>query len=182
MSLTGKLLIAPPTVRGNFWSKTVIFITEDHDRGSIGLVLNKPSKMSIKEFSAQHGVDSDVPGFIYVGGPVSVNALTVLHSSEWECGNTLNINDRFCLSSSSDLLYRFSIGDKPKFWRIFAGLCAWAPNQLNSEIQGINGYNHDTSWLISSSSRNLVFELNSSEQWTSSIERSSREFAQTILE
>lgn len=181
MSKTGKLLIAPPNVKGNFWQKTVIFVTEDHDRGSIGLVLNKPSKMSIKEFSEQHGVDSDVEGFIYVGGPVNTNALTVLHTSEWECGNTLKINDRFSLSSSSDLLHRFSIGDKPKYWRIFAGLCAWAPNQLYCEIQGINGYSHEKSWLISTSSRQLVFALDSNEQWTAAVERSSFEFVQTVL-
>ena len=181
MSTTGKLLIAPPNVRGNFWQRTVIFVTEDHDRGSVGLVLNKTSKMSIKEFSEQHGVESDVEGSIYVGGPVNVNALTVLHSSEWECGNTLRINNRFSLSSSSDLLYRFSIGDKPKHWRIFAGLCAWAPTQLHSEIQGVNGYNHDKSWLISSASKHLIFDLDSTEQWTAAVERSSFEFVQTVL-
>jgi putative transcriptional regulator len=181
MSRTGKLLISPPAVRGNFWSKTVIFVTEDHERGSIGLVLNKPSKMPIKEFSAQHGVESEVPGLIYVGGPVNTNALTVLHSSEWECGNTLKINDHYSLSSSSDLLYRFACDDKPKLWRMFAGLCAWAPNQLHSEIQGVNGYSHNTSWLISSSSNRLIFGLDSTEQWTSAVERSGMEFVQTVL-
>jgi len=181
MSRTGKLLIAPPCVRGNFWSKTVIFVTEDHDRGSIGLVLNKSSKMPIKEFSAQHGVESDVPGLIYVGGPVNVNALTVLHSSEWECGNTLKINERFCLSSSSDLLLRFSENDRPKLWRMFAGLCAWAPNQLDCEMQGTNGYDHRLSWLISSANYHDVFQLEGQHQWTTSIERSSLEFSQTAL-
>jgi putative transcriptional regulator len=181
MSRTAKLLIAPPAVRGNFWSKTVIFVTEDHDRGSIGLVLNKPSKMPIKEFSLQHGVDSDVQGFIYVGGPVNVNALTVLHSSEWECGNTLKINNDYSLSSSSDLLYRFSCDDRPKLWRMFAGLCAWAPNQLNSEMNGTHGYDHKFSWLISSANYNNVFKMEGQHQWTAAIEKSSLEFAQTVL-
>ena len=51
MNLTGKLLIAPPSVRGNFWQKTVIYVTENHARGSMGLVLNKVSKMPIREFA-----------------------------------------------------------------------------------------------------------------------------------
>lgn len=181
MTTTGKLLIAPPNVRGNFWEKTVIYITEDHNRGSVGFVLNKPSKMSIKEFSQQHGVKSEIEGYIYVGGPVNVNALTVLHSSEWECGNTLRINDKFSLSSASDLLYRFSIGDIPHFWRIFAGLCAWAPEQLHNEIQGVNGYQHNKSWLLSSAAQSLVFDFDAAEQWTAAVERSSKEFVQTIL-
>ena len=113
MSLAGKLLTAPPNIKGNFWSKTVIFVTEDHDRGSVGFVLNKPTKMSIKEFSAQHGVDSDVPGVLHVGGPVNVNALTVLHSSEWTCNNTMKVTDDFSISSSGDLLLKFALGDQP---------------------------------------------------------------------
>lgn len=181
MSRTGKLLISPPSVRGNFWSKTVIFVTEDHEKGSIGLVLNKPSKMPIKDFIAQHGVENNIPGFIYVGGPVNVNALTVLHSPEWECGNTLVINENYSLSSSSDLLSRFADGDSPKLWRMFAGLCAWAPDQLDCEMQGLNGYDHKFSWLIASADYENVFTMQGQQQWTNAIEKSSFEFVQSIL-
>jgi putative transcriptional regulator len=181
MSLTGKLLIAPPSVRGNFWQKTVIFVTEDHERGSIGLVLNKATKMSIKDFSSQHGVDSNVDGVIYVGGPVNVNALTVLHSPDWSCGNTMSINDQYSLSSSGDLLSRFAEGDTPVYWRMFAGLCAWSPDQLEQELKGVKGYDHNLSWLISSSSIVNVFGLDGQTQWTAAIEQSGLEFSQTML-
>ena len=181
MSLAGKLLIAPPNVRGNFWSKTTIFLTEDHERGSIGFVLNKPSKMSVVEFSSQNGVESDVPGYLHIGGPVNVNALTVLHSSEWQCGNTMKVNDKFSISSSGDLLLKFALGDQPQHWRMFAGLCAWAPDQLDCEIKGIPPFSHNSSWLISSASYNSVFNLDEKDQWTSSIEKCSQEFAQSIL-
>lgn len=178
---TGKLLIAPPAVKGNFWSKTVIFVTEDHDRGSIGFVLNRPSKMPISEFSQQHGIESDVSGMIHIGGPVSVNAVTMLHSSEWTCTNTLQINDYFSLSSAPDLLSRLANGDQPERYRIFAGLCAWAPNQLESEYKGLNGYNHNLSWLIASADYESVFDLDTKDQWTTALERSGLEFVQTIL-
>ena len=87
MNLTGKLLIAPPNVRGNFWQKTVTFVTENHSRGSMGLVLNKKSKMPIREFAQQCNIECDIEGFIYVGGPVNVKALTLIHSSEWTCNS-----------------------------------------------------------------------------------------------
>jgi len=182
MSFVGKLLIAPPCVKNNFWSKSVIFLTEDHERGSIGFVLNKPSKMTIIEFSTQHGIESNVSGYIHIGGPVNVNALTVLHSAEWSCGNTLQINEKFSISSSADLLMKFAQGDKPKKWRMFAGLCAWAPNQLDCEIKGIPPYQHNTSWLFSSANSDLVFKLNSLEQWTTAVEKCSMEFVQTVLD
>jgi putative transcriptional regulator len=182
MNFSGKLLIAPPSVKKSFWSKSVIFLTEDHDRGSIGFVLNKPTRMTIIEFSTQHGIESDVPGFIHVGGPVNVNALTVLHSSEWSCGNTMQVNEYFSISSSADLLMKFAQGDLPKKWRMFAGLCAWAPDQLNCEIKGIPPYRHDTSWLFSSANTDLVFNSDAWEQWTTSVEKCSFEFAQTLLD
>lgn len=178
---TGNLLIAPPAVKGNFWSKTVIFVTEDHDRGSIGFVLNRPSKMIIAEFSEQHGIESDVPGFIHIGGPVSVNAITMLHSSEWECTNTLKINDYFSLSSSPDLLQRLADNDSPEKYRLFAGLCAWAPNQLENEYKGMNGYSHDYSWLTASGNYQNVFDVDYNNQWTMAIEHSGMEFVQNIL-
>jgi len=180
-NLVGKILTAPPNVKGNFWSKTVIFLTEDHARGSVGFVLNKPTKMTISEFSLQHGIESNVQGFLHVGGPVSVNALTVLHSSEWACNNTMKITDDFCLSSSGDLLLKFALGDMPKHWRMFAGMCAWSPNQLESEIKGLPPYNHDFSWLTSTPSIKTVFGHDEKEQWTTSIEKCSIEFAQSIF-
>ena len=181
MSRIANLLIAPPSVKGNFWSKTVIFVTEDHDRGSIGFVLNRPSKMPIVEFSQQHGIDSTMPGNIFIGGPVSVNAITMLHSSEWECTNTLKINEEFSISSSPDLLHRLAADDTPTKWRLFAGLCAWAPSQLENEYKGLNGYNHDYSWLIASGNYQNVFDTDHTAQWTTAIEQSGMEFVQNIL-
>lgn len=181
MNLTGKLLIAPPNVRGNFWQKTVTFVTENHSRGSMGLVLNKKSKMPIREFAQQCNIECDIDGFVYVGGPVNVKALTLIHSSEWTCNNTMHINNEFSISSSHDLLHRLAMGDCPTHWRLALGLCAWAPDQLESELKGIAPYNHDFSWLIATPNHNSVFALDGQDQWTQSIEQSGTEFVQNLL-
>jgi putative transcriptional regulator len=181
MNLTGKLLIAPPNVRGNFWQKTVIFVTEDHARGSMGVVLNKQSKMTIREFAEQCNVDIDIEGFVYVGGPVNVKALTLLHSSEWKTNNTMQVNDQFSISSSQELLQRLAMGDHPKHWRLLVGLCAWAPDQLSNEIKGTPPYNHDFSWLTATPNYTSVFGLDTQDQWTQSIEQSGTEFVQKLL-
>jgi putative transcriptional regulator len=181
MNLTGKLLIAPPSVRGNFWQKTVIFVTENHIRGSMGIVLNKKSKMPIREFAQQCGVECNIPGVVYVGGPVNVKALTLIHSSEWSCSNTMHINNEFSISSSHDLLHKLATGDRPYKWRLVLGLCAWAPEQLENELKGVDPYSHNMSWLIATPNHNNVFELEGPDQWTTSIEQSGLEFVQTIL-
>lgn len=181
MNLAGNLIISPPNVRGNFWEKTTIFLTEHHPKGAVGLVLNKRSQMTIKEFALQHNVSLDVVGFVHIGGPVNVKAFTMLHSSEWRCTNTMKINNDFSISSSSDILTNLAMGNCPQRWRLFVGLCGWTTGQLENEIAGNPPYNHSQSWLIASANHDIVFEHDSQTQWTESIELAGAEFVQRIL-
>ena len=181
MNLVGNLLIAPPAVKGNFWHKTVIFVTEHHSQGSVGLVLNKRSNLSVKDLGEQLGFRLDIPGFVYQGGPVNVKNLTFLHTNDWVSKNTMQINDTFSISSADDILPRLAIGDKPERWRIFLGLCGWAPTQLLGEIKGSPPYTHNTSWCLSRADLDLVFGNDNNEQWCNALDRSGLEFAQSIL-
>lgn len=181
MNLVGNLLIAPPSVKGNFWYKTVIMITEDHESGSMGLVLNKRSNMTIGEFGEQLGFDIPLEGFVYLGGPVNVKSLSFLHTNDWRCSNTMRINKQLSLSSSEEILPRLAVGDTPQFWRLFLGTCGWGPKQLISEIKGIPPWNQNTSWCTAKSDLPLVFDSDLKDQWIQSLERSGQEFAQNML-
>ncbi|NBT11806.1 MAG: hypothetical protein EBT24_12670 [Betaproteobacteria bacterium] len=181
MNLLGNLLIAPPSMRHNFWQKSVILVTEHSDRGSIGVIVNKPTNLSNVDFSRQLGEEHDLPGMVYGGGPVNTKALTLLHSSDWLCENTLRITRDLSLSSHRDLLKLLAIGNSPRCWRLVLGLCVWNPGQLESEIEGKHGYEHNQSWLLASSDLHAIFGADGVDLWTLSIERSSSEFVQKIL-
>lgn len=181
MDLLGKLLIAPPSVKTGFWHKSVIFVTEHDLHGSIGLVLNKRSNLSLVEFSEQLGINLDLPGFVYVGGPVNQKSLSVLHSPEWSCSNTLEINEQFSLSSSADMLPRLAARDTPEYYRVFMGMAGWAPSQLLQEISGTPPYKHENSWCLATPDYETVFGNDQSDQWCSSLDLSGQEFAQNIL-
>ena len=181
MDLIGNLLIAPPAVKGNFWYKTVVMITEHHGEGSVGLVLNKRSQMSLVEFGEQLGFKLDVPGFVYLGGPVNVKSMSLLHTNDWSCKNTHRINNKFSISSADDILPRLAMGDTPHQWRLFLGLCGWSPGQLLGEVKGIPPWPHDKSWCTSKSDLDLVFGSDNKDQWCNALDRSGLEFAQTLL-
>lgn len=181
MNLVGKLLIAPPAVKGNFWYKTVILVTEQHRDGSIGVVLNKRSQMSVVEFGEQLGFDLDLPGFIYLGGPVNVKSLSFLHTNDWVSKNTMRVNDTFSISSADDIIPRLAAGDTPRQWRIMLGMCGWATGQLEGEITGSPPYNHNTSWCMASADISTVFGSDNKDQWCTALDRSGSEFAQNIL-
>lgn len=181
MNLIGNLLIAPPVVKGNFWYKTVIMVLEHHSQGSLGIVLNKRSQTTVQEFTEQLGYDIDLPGYIYIGGPVNQKSFAFLHTNEWRCLNTRRINSHFSVSSSTDILTRLADGDTPEQWRMFMGTCGWAPNQLKCEIEGSSPFKHEMSWCLATSTPDLVFESDNKDQWVSALDRSGLEFAQTIL-
>jgi putative transcriptional regulator len=181
MNLTGNILIAPPAMKGNFWHKTVVLITENHGSGSVGLVLNKRSQMSVVEFGEQLGFDIDLPGFVYLGGPVNVKSLSFLHTNDWTSKNTMRVSEHFSISSADDILPRLAMGDAPNRWRLFLGMCGWSPGQLAGEIKGIPPWQQETSWLTAKYDEDLVFGTDNNDQWCAALDRSGLEFAQSIL-
>jgi putative transcriptional regulator len=181
MNLLGNLIIAPPAVKTTFWHKTTIIITEHHHQGSVGLVLNKRSELTIHAFGQQLGFEINQPGHLYIGGPVNPQSLSFLHTNEWVSKNTMRINDRFSVSSAEDILPRMAMGDLPIKWRLFLGMAGWSAGQLVGEIKGIPPWNHNTSWCLCSADLDLVFDSDDSDQWCHCLDRSASEFAQNIL-
>jgi len=181
MEFVGNLLISPPIVKTGFWQKTVIMITEHTVQGSLGLILNKPSSTSIVNFGIQLDAILNIPGMVYVGGPVNNQSLSLLHTNDWCSKNTLKLNNRFSLSSADDILPRLSSGDCPRYWRLFVGMCGWAPGQLIHELKGVHPYKKETSWVTTTADPDLVFESDGQEQWCSALDHSAKEFSQSIL-
>jgi putative transcriptional regulator len=181
MNLAGTLLIAPPAVKNTFWHKTVIAVTEHHGQGSVGFVLNKRSELSICEFGNQMNCTIDLPGYIYIGGPVNSQSLTILHSNEWRTTNTLQVSDTLSLSSTGNMIHRLAAGDTPEYYRIFLGMCGWAVGQLEGEIQGHHPWTKETSWCLTKPTLDLVFGSDQQEQWCSALDQSGLEFAQNML-
>jgi putative AlgH/UPF0301 family transcriptional regulator len=93
----------------------------------------------------------------------------------------MQIDNYFSLSSSDDLLYRLGNGDAPKHFRVFLGMCGWAPSQLIDEMHGTPPRNRNHSWLFSSADYELVFEHDQKDQWLQSVERSGSDFVQSIF-
>ena len=175
-------MIAPPAMKDSFWAKTVILVTEHQSQGSLGLVINKRSEMTVNQFCQQLGFeDVDIDGYVYIGGPVNRQSLSFIHSSEWSSTNTLRLDDRFSISSDHDIVPRLCLGDRPKHWRIMLGLCTWTAGQLDGELKGEAPWPRETAWCTATTDLDLLFKTDQSEQWCQALDRSGAEFAQSIL-
>jgi putative AlgH/UPF0301 family transcriptional regulator len=93
----------------------------------------------------------------------------------------MRINEEFSVSSADDILPRLAMGDTPRKWRIFLGMCGWSAGQLMAEIKGTPPWKKNTSWCLASSDIDMAFDTDGKDQWCHAIDRSGSEFAQSIL-
>ena len=77
-SLAGQLLLASPALRDPNFSRTVVLIGVHSEEGAMGVVLNRPSAVTVGEAVPQleQAVDESEP--VYVGGPVQPTSIVFL--------------------------------------------------------------------------------------------------------
>ena len=77
-SLKGRLLLAAPTLQDPNFARSVVLIGAHSEDGAMGVVLNRPSSVTVAEAVPQLGeaVGDDEP--VYVGGPVQQSSIVVL--------------------------------------------------------------------------------------------------------
>lgn len=167
-SRIGKLLVAHPRSHtGNAFSKSVIYIYQDDSvNGTVGVVLNKPSRTTISELTAQQGIMFAMNEPVYMGGPVNKNSLVMLHTDEWHSANTASAGSSLRVSSDTHMLYKMADGiDVPAYWRLFIGTSNWQPGQLQAEIDGNGPYGPIGNWLTCEADESIMFNKDGEELW-----------------
>lgn len=147
-SLAGHLLIAVPAMEDANFFRTVVLVFQHTEEGASGVVINRPSDVSIVDVWKQI---TDEPchqeGMVFVGGPVE-GPLIALHSNR-ELGETPVVDDVFVSVGRTSLNQLVKQPDEDV--RIYSGYSGWGANQLESEIdQG--------GWLTLPAVAGLVFD------------------------
>ena len=126
----GDLLVATPKLNSMPWRRSVVFITESNKETVMGTILNRPTMMTTLD-----ATDVSVPQTqIFMGGPISTNALFMLHTSDWRSSNTLDITDSWGVSSDDFMFDKLAQGEEPTWYRFYMGCAGWHPEQLQHEI------------------------------------------------
>jgi putative transcriptional regulator len=137
-SITGQFLIAGKQLRDPNFYRSVVLMVEHGESGSMGLIVNRPSDVSITQALSEHFDLPESDQVVYVGGPVEPAALFVLHSAgEFEDGGADVVPGIF-VGSSPDVFERVidqvTGGDSDLEFRVYAGCAGWAPGQLEEEL------------------------------------------------
>ena len=155
-SLKGKLLIAMPSIQGDWFSHSVVFLCEHSADGAMGLVLNKPApQMYFADLAEKLDLGRAIPEHILLqpimlGGPVKTFQGFVLHSPDYMAEGSHRITSDFSLNTTVEVLKAIALGQGPRRQLIALGYAGWSPGQLDNEILN-NG------WLHCDADPNLVF-------------------------
>ena len=156
VNLTHHFLIAMPALADPFFSKTLTYICEHSDQGALGLVVNRPIDLTLKDLLDQLDISSDdqaVRGLpIMFGGPIQLDRGFVLHQPVGDWQSTMVVHDKVGLTTSLDILRAIASGESPKELLIALGYSGWAPGQIEHELS-------QNTWLTVPASPNIIFEL-----------------------
>ncbi len=160
LNLTHHFLIAMPGLDDRTFSKSVVYMCEHSDRGALGLVINKPSDITLKSLFDKVELPlhrSDLAqALVFQGGPVQTERGFVLHEcmmpgSESVYASTMAIPGGLEMTTSKDVLEALSTGAGPRKVFVSLGYSAWGEGQLESEIS-------ENSWLTVSADMTVIFD------------------------
>ncbi|MBI3900388.1 MAG: YqgE/AlgH family protein [Gammaproteobacteria bacterium] len=167
VSLSNHFLIAMPTLADANFSRTVTFLCEHSSEGAMGIVINRPTDLKLRDILEQleiTAVDEAVASQpVYLGGPVQNNRGFVIHEpiGNWE--STLPVTETIGISTSRDILAAIASQKGPNRYLIALGYAGWGAGQLERELV-------ENSWLSGPASREILFELPLERRWNAAAE------------
>jgi putative transcriptional regulator len=160
LNLSNHFLIAMPSMLDPIFGGTVIYICEHNARGAMGLVINKPTDMTVAglfdriDLKLENIPDSHPMGKhpVMFGGPVQDDRGFVLHAPIGKFSSSLKVTDEIAFTTSRDILEAVAAGDAPERMMLSIGYSGWSAGQLEQEILA-NG------WLTVAADMQILFDL-----------------------
>ncbi len=159
INLTNQFLIAMPGMVDETFAGTVVYLCEHTEKGALGLVINKPIDIKLKNLFEKVELPLDREDLaeapVYFGGPVQTERGFVLHERLAGDGahynSTLTIPGGLEMTTSKDVLEALSNGTGPKRVLVTLGYSGWSAGQLEDEMSR-NG------WINVGAAPEVIFE------------------------
>ena len=165
MNLTHHFLIAMPGLEDESFARSVIYLCEHSERGALGLIINKPTDMTMEtlfdrvDLKLAEGLRATVVDEpIMFGGPVQDDRGFVLHSPGGRYSSSLNVTDDVSFTTSIDVLEAVASGGGPARMLVSIGYAGWSPGQLEEELSR-NG------WLTVDADPAIIFDTPADEKY-----------------
>ena len=165
------LLVASTKITDRHFGRSVVLVTHEAQGGPLGLILNRPTDLSLHEvFEGVQGLDSQRDR-VFFGGPVSVQMLIFVFRAEGKAPEGIEVLPGVRIGFEPKVLDRLLRREQPtRGLRVFAGYAGWAPGQLEEEIARGD-------WHLLQAEADIVFSEHPESLWTELIRRASLESA-----
>ncbi len=164
--LTHHFLIAMPAMQEGVFAGTLTYICEHNENGALGIVVNRPTSLTMGEMFDQVKIPLHQPKLgaspVYYGGPVQTERGFVLHNTQQNWESTLRINDKLSLTTSKDILEAMASGEGPRNIIVTLGYAGWDQGQLEHEVT-------ENIWLTVPASEHILFDLPPEERLTAAM-------------
>ena len=162
--LKGRLLVATPVLDDPNFDRTVVWLLEHGDEGALGVVLNRPSTLTVAEPLPGWADLAEPLPVVFVGGPVSSSSVIGLAqvtgevpAGAWEpVAGTVGVVDL----TTDPMLVSPAI----TALRCFAGYAGWGAGQLEEELE-------EQSWVVLPARASDVFTTAPDMLWAEVLRR-----------
>jgi putative transcriptional regulator len=155
IDLSNQFLMAMPGVVGGELAGTVIYICEHSEKGALGLVINRPTDLSLAGLLEKIDLEFETApqdaSPIFFGGPVHTDRGFVLHSPPGDFSSSIKLGD-LALTTSRDVLQAVAAGAGPEKILITLGYAGWGAGQLENEIS-------QNAWLTVAADVDVIFAV-----------------------
>ena len=159
IDLTNQFLIAMPGMADGTFEGAVVYLCEHTEDGALGLVINKPIDIKLKNLFEKVELKLDRHELgeqpVYFGGPVQTERGFVLHEKRAagavQYSSTMSIRGGLEMTTSKDVLEALADGSGPPKVLVTLGYSGWEAGQLEDEL-GRNG------WLTVDADPAVIFD------------------------
>ena len=156
VNLTHHFLIAMPAMVDPHFAHTLTFVCEHGPNGALGIVVNRPTDMTLSALFEQIEVElADAQlgrSPVFYGGPVQMDRGFVLHRPLGNWQSTLAVSDDVGLTTSKDVLQALARGEGPRDVLVSLGYAGWSAGQLEQELA-------QNAWLTVDADAGVLFDV-----------------------
>jgi putative transcriptional regulator len=160
----GKLLVMERDAPDPKFAESVILLTHYSEDGVVGLMLNRPSNISVSRLKEFDGT-ANRSDPLYVGGPVQLDFVTALVRTTNVPPDGIRVAaDLYAVQTKQGLEAALKTSKGTEDLRIYLGYCGWTLPQLENEVKL-------GSWYIFNSGEAFTFDSTPSTLWKRLIDK-----------
>ncbi|MEG1563000.1 MAG: YqgE/AlgH family protein [Bacteroides sp.] len=159
----GKILISEPFLCDATFGRSVVFLVDHTDEGSMGLIINKELPLLLNDIIKEFKYLDNIP--LYKGGPIGTDTLFYLHQLPYISG-ALSVGKDLYMNGDFEAIKRYILQGNPIEGKIrfFLGYSGWECEQLTQEIE-------ENTWIIGKEDPAFLLKEASKEMWRKSLKK-----------